>query len=94
MAFGNLFKSKEELFRTHVRACFDESVKGAVKNNMDVFKDLLCGGLTIQTAIVNVYQKMINEPTLQLFAAKSSFDPIKIIKEECTRALSKYSHAL
>ena len=90
MGLFGFFKSKEEKFRSHVRACFDESVKNVCKEKGDAIKDPLFGGMMIQTAIGSVYQKMINDPKLHLFALKSSFDPIKIVEEECNRALSKY----
>ena len=90
MGLFGLFKSKEEKFRSHVRACFDESVKDVLKNKGDAVKDPLFGGMMIQTAIGSVYQTMINDHKLHLFALKSNFDPIKIVEEECQRALNKY----
>lgn len=90
MGLFGLFKSKEEKFRSHVRACFDESVNDVIKKNGDTVKNPLFGGMMIQAAIGSVYQTMINDPKLHLFAIKSNFDPIKIVEEECNRALSKY----
>lgn len=46
--------------------------------------------MMIQAAIGSVYRTMINDPKLHLFALKSNFDPIKIVEEECNKALSKY----
>ena len=83
MGLFGLFKSKEEKFRSHVRACFDESVKNIIKEKGYAVKDSLFGGMM-------VYQKMINDPKLHLFALKSDFNPQKIVEEECNRALSKY----
>lgn len=90
MGLFGLFKSKEEKFRSHVRACFDESVKNVIKEKGDAVKNSLFGGMMIQAAIGSVYQTMINDPKLHLFALNSDFNPQKIVEEECNRALSKY----
>ena len=62
----------------------------SLKIKGDAVKDPLFGGMMIQTAIGSVYQTMINDHKLHLFALKSNFDPIKIVEEECQRALNKY----
>ena len=90
MGLFGLFKSKEKKFRSHVRACFDESVKNVIKEKGDAVKDPLFGGMMIQAAISSVYQTMINDPKLHLLAIKSNFDPLQIVEEECKRALDKY----
>ena len=90
MELFGLFKSEEEKFRSKVRACFDESVDKLFKEKGDAVKNPLFGGLLIKTAIGAVYQSMINDPGLHLLALKLNFDPIKIVEEECNRALSKY----
>ena len=49
MGLFEFFKSKEERFRIHVRACFDESVKNVIKEKGDAVKHPLFGGMMIQT---------------------------------------------
>lgn len=89
MGLFGLFKSKEEKFRSHVRACFDECVKNAIKKKGSV-KDPLFDGMKVEIAIALVYKTMINDPKLFLVALKSDLDTIKIVEEERDRALSKY----
>lgn len=90
MGLFGLFKSKEEKFRDHVRACFDESVENVVKEHGDMVKDPMFGGMMVQSAIASVYQTLKNDPKLSLFANISDFNPLEIIEEECKRALDKY----
>lgn len=90
MGLFGLFKSKEEKFRTHVRDCFDESVKDVIKEHRDTIKDPFFGGMMVQAAIGSVYQSLKNDPKLSLFANMSNFNPYEIIEEECQRALKKY----
>ena len=90
MGLFGLFKSKEEKFRSHDRACFDESVKNEIKEKGYAVKDPLFGGMMVQAAIGSVCQKIDQDHKLHLFALKSDINPQKIVEEECNRALSKY----
>ncbi len=90
MGIFGLFKSKKEKFRSHVRACFDESVQDVVKREGAALKDPFFGGMMVQAAIASMYQTLKNDPKLVLFAGSSDFDPYEIIEEECRRALNKY----
>lgn len=90
MGLLGLFKSKKAKFRDHVRACFDESVRNAIKENKDLIKDPIFGGMMVQAAIGSVYQTLKNDPKLFLFASISDFNPLEVIEEECKRALDRY----
>lgn len=90
MGLFGFFKSKEERFRIHVRACFDESVKNVIKEKGDTVKHPLFGGMMIQTAIGSIYQTMKDDPTLYTFSLKTDFDPYQILEEEYKRAMNKY----
>lgn len=90
MGLFGLFKSKKEKFRTHVRACFDESVKDVIIEHGDTINDPMIGGMMVQAAIGSIYQTLKNDPKLSIFANMSNFNPYEIIEEECQRALNKY----
>lgn len=90
MGLFGLFRSEEEKFRHHVRACFDESVNNAIKRDKDLIKEPLFGGMMVQAAIGSMYQTLKNDPRLILYANKANFNPVDVIEEECQRALDRY----
>ena len=90
MGFLDFFRSKEQKYRSLVRAVFDEQVKNTIRENRDLVMNPLFGGMVIQAAIGSAYQTLMNEPKLVLFALQSNFNPYAVIEEECRRALNNY----
>ena len=90
MGLFGFFKSKEEQFRSHIRDCFEESVKNTIKEKGDLLKEPMFGGLMIQAAIGPMYQTLKNDPKLGILSVKYDFDPYEIIEEECKRTMNKY----
>lgn len=80
----NLYVEKQA--RGKIRQGFDESVSNAVNE----LSDPLFKGLQAKAAIVNFYQTMKLDYSLQQGLKKYGIDYQKMLEEECLNALKKY----
>jgi hypothetical protein len=89
MGLFDFFKSDEEKLRSKIRSLFDDCVKKEIKENRDMIKDPLFGGIMIQTAIESLYTSLRDAPAFLLAELNGGYQR-KILEEEYERALKKY----
>lgn len=58
MGLFGLFQSNEEKLRSKIRTSFDECVERTVRENGDIIKEPMFGGMMIQAAIGSLYQSL------------------------------------
>ena len=89
MGLFDFFKSDEQKLRSKIRSLFDDCVKKEKRENREMIKNPLLGGMMIQAAIESLYTSLKENPAF-ILAGLYGGGPNKILEEEYERALKKY----